>query len=80
MPLQFKNSERQVFLGCFGGINYCLYLYSGKSNIVKRGHYLCHIIFKVFTMSNGGHYDFRVIMHLKIPQWIESVALNFDCN
>ena len=27
MPLQFKNSEGQVFLGCLGGINYCLFLY-----------------------------------------------------
>ena len=25
MPLQFKNSEGQVFLGCLGGINYCLF-------------------------------------------------------
>ena len=27
MPLQFNNSEGQVFLGCLGGINYCLFLY-----------------------------------------------------
>ena len=27
MPLQFKNSEGQVFLECLGGINYCLFLY-----------------------------------------------------
>ena len=37
MPLQFKNSEGQVFLGCLGGINYCLFLYCGNSlSVVKK--------------------------------------------
>ena len=37
MPLQFKNSEGQVFSRCLGGINYCLYLYCGNSyKLVKH--------------------------------------------
>ena len=31
MLLQFKNSEGQVFLGCLGGINNCLFLYCGST-------------------------------------------------
>ena len=35
MPLQFKNSEGQVLLGCLGGINYCLFLYCGLTSESK---------------------------------------------
>ena len=33
MLLQFKNSEGQVFLGCLGGINYCLFLYCARASL-----------------------------------------------
>ena len=40
MPLQFKNSEGQVFLGCLGEINYCLFLYcSNTTTTVTENYY-----------------------------------------
>ena len=50
MPLQFKNSEGQVFLGCLDRINYCLFLYCGftftehSAAVVKKANQMLGII------------------------------------
>ena len=50
MPLQFKNSEEQVFLGCLGGINYCLFLYcDNKEYIVTSDKEKCSLFFNFFS-------------------------------
>ena len=54
MPLQFNNSEGQVFLGCLGGINYCLYLYCGVTrSIIIRDSQSQFMIY--FCMKHINH-------------------------
>ena len=59
MPLQFKNSEGQVFLGYLGGINYCLFLYCEinmytEAKILEYST-LCGYIITVYALLFNTH-------------------------